>query len=271
MREIPGRQRLGRWARRSAVLTTATQWGWPVVPGAELREPVGRYGSGSSSRSTDSPDASTGTRGAQRSPVRGVRARIAAAAGRGPAEAGSDPGADVRCECGRPDCVVPGAHPYDPDLLAATTDARMIRWWWSTRPHASVILATGGRAPCALSLPAGAGAAALRTLDARGIRTGPVVAGPTRWALLVQPYELAELGELLYALDHVPSSLRFHSEGGYIALPPSSTTGGRVSWERPPLTPRGARTPYLPPTAALLDVLVEASATAPEGGSRLTY
>ncbi|MGG8409147.1 bifunctional DNA primase/polymerase, partial [Streptomyces sp. 12297] len=69
---------------------------------------------------------------------------------------GSVPAADggERCACPDPDCVVPGAHPFDPGLLAATTDERMVRWWWTNRPTAPVILATGGRAPCAVSLPA---------------------------------------------------------------------------------------------------------------------
>ncbi|MCG7525125.1 bifunctional DNA primase/polymerase, partial [Streptomyces sp. OfavH-34-F] len=63
---------------------------------------------------------------------------------------------DRGCACPDPECAVPGAHLFDPGLLAATTDARMVRWWWTNRPAAPVLLATGGRAPCALSLPAAA-------------------------------------------------------------------------------------------------------------------
>jgi hypothetical protein len=193
---------------------------------------------------------------------------------------------------------VPGAHPFDPVLLAATTDARMIDWWWTNRPAAPLILATGGRAPSALSLPAIAGARALAEFDRRGERLGPVVATPTRFTLLVAPYDLAELGERLYAHDWVPSSLRFHGEGGYVALPPSHTGAGRVRWERKPVaadgrddegrkTRRGlfgggsrrARrgggltpgVPFLPRMESVLDVLVEASATAPDSGTSLTY
>lgn len=63
-------------------------------------------------------------------------------------------GADsTRCACPDPDCVVPGAHPFDPGLLAATTDPRMVAWWWTNRPTAPVLMATGGSAPCAVSLP----------------------------------------------------------------------------------------------------------------------
>ncbi|MEU7007785.1 bifunctional DNA primase/polymerase [Streptomyces sp. NPDC046332] len=173
------------------------------------------------------------------------------------------------CACPDPGCVVPGAHPFDPGLLAATTDERMIRWWWGRRPDAPVVLATGGTAPCAVSLPAVAGARALVALDAMGMRLGPVVATPTRWSLLVAPYGLEQLGELLYAKDSVPSSLRFHGEGGYLLLPPSVAGTGQVRWERAPL--EGSARPWLPDVEAVVDALVEASTGAPGGGSRLAY
>ncbi|MEU9096664.1 bifunctional DNA primase/polymerase [Streptomyces sp. NPDC048361] len=172
------------------------------------------------------------------------------------------------CACPDPDCAVPGAHPFDPVLLAATTDERMIRWWWTNRPAAPVLLATGGGAPCAISLPALAGARALAALDSMGVRLGPIVATPTRWSLLVAPYSMERLGELLYSKDWVPSSLRFHSEGGYLVLPPSQTGKGQIRWERPPL---GTTGPWLPEVEAVVDALVEASTSAPDGGSRLAY
>ncbi|MCB5178014.1 bifunctional DNA primase/polymerase [Streptomyces antimicrobicus] len=179
-------------------------------------------------------------------------------------------GDGTRCACPDPDCVVPGAHPFDPGLLAATTDARMIGWWWTNRPTAPVLLATGGGAPCAVSLPAVAAPGALARLDAQGLRLGPVVATPTRWSLLVRPYSLERLGELLYAQDHVPSCLRFHGEGGYLLLPPSPAYGGgQVRWERAPEAGGGAV--WLPEVGTVVDALVEASSGAPGGGSRLAY
>src|SRR3954470_4227290 len=78
---------------------------------------------------------------------------------------GKDPQGGSRCGCPDPECTVPGAHPFDPGLLAATTDARMVRWWWGNRPTAPIVLATGGSAPCAVSLPALAAARALDVLD----------------------------------------------------------------------------------------------------------
>ncbi|MET7859784.1 bifunctional DNA primase/polymerase [Streptomyces sp. NPDC005318] len=183
--------------------------------------------------------------------------------------AGDRGGRGRSCACPDPECAVPGAHPFDPGLLAATTDERMVRWWWTNRPAAPIMLATGGRAPCALSLPAVAGARALTELDRMGMRLGPVVATPTRWSLLVAPYTLEQLGELLHAKDWVPSSLRFHGEGGYLVLPPSEVGTGQVRWERAPLP--GSAAPWLPRVEAVVDALVEASSSAPDGGSRLAY
>jgi hypothetical protein len=143
------------------------------------------------------------------------------------------------CACPDPLCAAPGAHPFEPGLLAATTDPRMVAWWWRRRPQAPVLLATGeGEAPCALSVPAAVGPATLASLDRARVRTGPVVAGPERWALLVAPYDLARLGELLYAMDRVPGALRFHGRGGYLVLPPSRTGTGTTGWARGPLPVR---------------------------------
>ncbi|MCW5250061.1 MULTISPECIES: bifunctional DNA primase/polymerase [unclassified Streptomyces] len=168
----------------------------------------------------------------------------------------ADPRARSRCGCPDPECTVPGAHPFEPGLLAATTDARMVRWWWTNRPTAPIVLATGGDAPCAVSLPAGPAARALAALDRAGMRLGPVVASPTRWSLLVRPYSMEQLGELLYAKDHVPGSLRFHGGGGYLALPPSGAGEGGIRWERAPLP--GSARPWVPDVEAVVDAVVDA-------------
>ncbi|MBB4982491.1 MULTISPECIES: bifunctional DNA primase/polymerase [Streptomyces] len=263
MREILGRRRRLRFrrkertARLDAAVAFAVEWNWPVLPGASLR-----------ATTTTRTGASTG-----------ARTRTATGAGPG---AATPAATGAACSCPDPDCVVPGAHPYEPGLLAATTDERMVRWWWTRRPDAPVVLATGGRAPCAVSLPAVAGARALAALDAAGMRLGPVVATPTRWSILVAPYGLERLGELLYAKDSVPSSLRFHGEGGYLLLPPSVAGTGQVRWERAPSpssqlrSSRGGPTagsarPWLPDVEAVVDALVEASTSTPGGGSRLKY
>ncbi|MCI3931700.1 bifunctional DNA primase/polymerase [Streptomyces sp. AN091965] len=178
-------------------------------------------------------------------------------------------GGRTRCACPDPECVVPGAHPLDPGLLAATTDERMVRWWWTNRPGAPILLATGGRAPCAVSLPAGAGARALAALELEGIRLGPVVATSARCFILVAPYSMEQLGELLYAKDRVPGSLRFHGEGGYIPLPPSETGQGQARWERAPSPSSplrssrgcpvpGSAAPWVPDVEAVVDAVVDA-------------
>ncbi|WP_240982020.1 MULTISPECIES: bifunctional DNA primase/polymerase [unclassified Streptomyces] len=272
MREILGRRRRlrsrrkARTARQDAAVGFAVEWDWPVLPGVGLAEPAGTAktsrrrglravsGAAVAERSgTGRAEKSGGGRPAERS---GGVSRTGG--GDGPV-----------CACPDPECVVPGAHPFDPGLLAATTDERMISWWWTRRPDAPIVLATGGRAPCAVSLPALAGARALRDLDAMGMRLGPVVATPTRWSILVAPYDLERLGELLYTKDSVPSSLRFHGEGGYLLLPPSTAGTGQVRWEREPLA--GSARPWLPDVEAVVDALVAASTATPGGGSRLAY
>ncbi|MFE0626727.1 bifunctional DNA primase/polymerase [Streptomyces sp. NPDC058864] len=183
-------------------------------------------------------------------------------------------GTDARggCACLRPDCPVPGAHPHDPGLLAATRDPRMVRWWWTRRPDQPLVLATGDRVS-AVSLPAVAGARALGAFGKLGVRTGPVVATPTRFAVLVEPYSLEELGELLDRHEWVPSSLRYHGEGGYLVLPPSPVGSGGTAgarWVRRPVVDPGDRAPWLPSVRVVVDTLVQAGRTAPDG-SRLSY
>ena len=188
-----------------------------------------------------------------------------------PARAGGGPAGGAGCGCPRPDCPTPGAHPFDPPLLAATTDLRMVRWWWRRRPDAPVVVATGGRVS-AVSLPLEAGRRALAYFDTLGVRTGPVLATPSRCVLLVEPYTMQELAELLVAQEWVPTSLRFHGSDGYVLLPPSRTGAGAVRWIREPGA--GAAVPgegpWLPTVNVLLEALVAASAAAPDG-ARLAF
>ncbi|MDH6576312.1 hypothetical protein P3T29_001948 [Kitasatospora sp. MAP5-34] len=142
----------------------------------------------------------------------------------------------------------------------------MVSWWWEQRsPEASVLVATGD-AVCAVSLPSEAGARALEYLKLHGVPLGPVLATPGRYVLLVAPYSLAELGELLADRSWVPGSLRYHGPDGYLVLPPSRTGSGGVRWVRAPIEDR----PWLPQVGGLLGVLIAASTTAPDG-SRLAF
>ncbi len=194
--------------------------------------------------------------------------RVVPGAGFDPPGSSSGAGAPG-CACGRPNCPVPGAHPLDPGLLAATRDPRMVRWWWQRSPDAPVVLATGDRVSAA-SLPAVAGARAIEAIEAIGFRLGPVIATPTRYVFLVAPYSLAELGELLDAQDWVPTSLRYHGDGGYVALPAAVEGQGTPRWVRQPLVMEGTCAPWLPRIDLLVDALVRAGRTSPDG-DRLTY
>ncbi|MCX4754135.1 bifunctional DNA primase/polymerase [Kitasatospora purpeofusca] len=170
------------------------------------------------------------------------------------------------CSCGDPDCPVPGAHPHDPTLLAATTDARMVRWWWEQRcPDAPVLVATG-RTVSAVSLPAAAGARALAYLAALRLRLGPVLAMPDRYAMLVAPYSLDALGEMLVQLPWVPGSLRYHGNGGFLPLPPGGGAGDRVRWVLPPRQGADGGV-WLPQVGPLLGELVDAAVQLDSGRS----
>lgn len=174
------------------------------------------------------------------------------------------PGLLGPCSCTDPTCPTPGAHPHEPPLLAASTDARMVSWWWERRsPDAPVLVATG-RTVCAVSLPAEAGARALEYFDVLDLPVGPVLATRDRYLLLVAPYTLAELGELLAEQPWVPGVMRYHGPDGYLLLPPSRADGGSVRWVRQPTGER----PWLPEVSGLLGALIAAS-TAAANGSRL--
>jgi hypothetical protein len=146
----------------------------------------------------------------------------------------------------------------------------MVRWWWRQSPDAPLLVATG-QTVSAVSLPAASGARALEYFDTLRIRTGPVVATPTRYVLLVAPYSMQELAELLIAQEWVPTSLRYHGSGGYLVLPPSRIGAGPVRWVR------GAEEvaapgvgPWLPTVGELMGALVAASAAEPDG-ARLAF
>ncbi|MEV7356152.1 bifunctional DNA primase/polymerase [Kitasatospora sp. NPDC091276] len=178
------------------------------------------------------------------------------------------PGAVLRggqCSCGDQDCVVPGAHPHDPSLLAATTDARMVRWWWERQSPDAPVLAATGSVVSAVSLPAAAGARALVYLGALRLPLGPVLAMPGRYALLVAPYSLDALGEMLSQLPWVPGSLRYHGVDGFLPLPPGGAAG-RVRWVLAP-RPDADGGVWLPQVGPLLGELVEATVRLDSGRS----
>ncbi|MER7765991.1 bifunctional DNA primase/polymerase [Kitasatospora sp. NPDC096140] len=170
-----------------------------------------------------------------------------------------------RCSCGDRDCTVPGVHPHDPSLLAATTDARMVRWWWERQSPDATVLAATGSTVSAVSLPAEAGARALAYLGALRMPLGPVLAMPGRYALLVAPYSLDALGEMLAQLPWVPGSLRYHGPGGFLPLPPGGSAG-RVRWVLAPRPGAGGGV-WLPQVGPLLGELVDATVRLDSGRS----
>ncbi|GAB2687951.1 bifunctional DNA primase/polymerase [Kitasatospora kifunensis] len=268
-REVSARHRRTRQALLQAALTCAERWRWPVLPGAVLVERGGAPGG-------------LEPAGLESTGPELAGPELAGPELAGPELAGPDPaGPAASCSCADPRCPVPAAHPHEHSLLAATTDATMVRWWWERHsPQAPVIVATGS-AVAAVSLPAVAGKRLLTYLDTLRLSVGPVLASPTRWALLVAPYSYPELAELLVEQERtlqpgggpgsVPSSVRYHGPGGFLVLPPSRVggQGAAMRWVRRPLpTPGGGV--QLPQVAGLLEALVAAGSAEPDG-SRLAY
>jgi hypothetical protein len=242
-----------RYAVRDVALTCARQWRWPVLPG------VGH----------ECPPPGGGDAVAVEPPLAPALFTSPPPIAAEPAPVDGREGPAVLCGCRHPGCALPGAHPYDPGLLAATTDPRMVASWWTRRPDAPLLLATGGPV-CAVSLPLAAGLRALAALEDLGVRLGPVLATPSRCVMLVAPYSMEELGDLLARQDWVPSSLRYHGPGGYVVLPPSRIGGGAVCWVREPRSGANGQAPWLPDIAVIVDMLVAAGTSAPDG-SRLAY
>lgn len=193
-----------------------------------------------------------------------------------------DPGR--ACSCDRIGCPAPGAHPVSPTWqMQATADPAVIGQWWETRPEANVILVTG-RVFDVLDVPAVPGAAALASMAAAGVETGPVAVqslpgGPAPRAPGAGRVPLSGLpstDRMLFfvmtrgapdnedewwscGLDASPDpsaraeAVRWHCRDSYVLAPPSRLGAGQdVRWVREPL----GRT--LPDGLRLLEYLVDA-------------
>lgn len=158
------------------------------------------------------------------------------------------------CRCPRSECPVPGAHAADPPLLAATTDQRMIQWWWTRNPGAPIVLPTG-RDFAVLEVSAAAGRIALARFQAMDAGLGPVMATPERFFFFVAPYEFEELAFLLNQFDCSPADVRCYGPGGYVMAPPTRLPEGLLRWRIHPSETSGP----LPACAELVGELVTAS------------
>jgi len=145
--------------------------------------------------------------------------------------------------------------------MQATVDNSTIRQWWETRPEANVILVTG-RVFDVLDVPAPAGAAALATMAAAHVTTGPVaMVGSERMLFFVATRGAPDDEEEWWScgLDSSPDtstqteSLRWHCRDSFVLAPPSRYGIGQdVRWVRQPSAHP------LPDALRLLEFLVDA-------------
>lgn len=147
------------------------------------------------------------------------------------------------CSCDRVGCPDPGAHPLSPAWpIQATTDPATLRRWWENDPEANVILPTG-RVFDVFDVPRAAGLQALASMDAAGIRTGPVAENGDRVLFFVATRGAPEDEDEWWScqldcnpetIDDTPG-LRWHCRDSYVLAPPSVLPGGgTVTWLRPP-------------------------------------
>lgn len=181
---------------------------------------------------------------------RAVRDRMASAARRyaglgWPSFPGAHPpnGGDRACSCDRIGCPDPGAHPVSATWAhQASVDTEVIDGWWAKHPYANIILPTG-RVFDVFDVPRAAGLQALASMDAAGIRTGPVAENGDRVLFFVATRGAPEDEDEWWScqldcnpetIDDTPG-LRWHCRDSYVLAPPSVLPGGgTVTWLRPP-------------------------------------
>ena len=146
---------------------------------------------------------------------------------------------DAACACGRPDCSKPGKHPLTRHgLHDATTDAGVIRRWWTRWPRANVGIRTGTPSRLlVVDVDGTSGMASLRTL--RG-EHGPLPAAWVRtgsggWhAYFRQP----DGQRVPNSVCRLGPGLDVRADGGSIVAPPSlHAAGGCYGWLKPGAEP----------------------------------
>ncbi|GAB2816666.1 bifunctional DNA primase/polymerase [Streptomyces daliensis] len=150
------------------------------------------------------------------------------------------------CSCVRIGCPTPGRHPVSfAWQTQATTDPEQIANWARSQPQANFITATG-RAHDVLDVPAEAGWAALKRLEAEEVPLGPVaLSGGDRMLFFTatrtpddeDEWWPCELDCHPETMDEHPG-LRWHCRGSYVLVPPAKLPGeaedAEVRWVRPP-------------------------------------
>ncbi len=158
------------------------------------------------------------------------------------------------CTCGRPTCEHPGKHPRLKGWPAqATTDAGIIRRWWSWWPTANLGIATGSGL-LVLDVDGNEGAETLATLERqhgdlpdtpRGLTGG----GGTHYLLTVD----GPVGNKV----RVAPGLDIRADNGFIVAAPSlHVSGRRYTWD---LAAHPAEVPVAPTPRWLLALIATAS------------
>ena len=133
---------------------------------------------------------------------------------------------DGGCSCGEKDCDSPAKHPNTPNgLTDATTDAEVIRQWWSEHPQANIGLVMGGGLLAIDIDPRHGGDESIADLGDLPDTVTALTGGGGRHLI----YHIKEdCGNRIGILPGVDIKCK----GGYIVAPPSlHVSGKRYQWE----------------------------------------
>ncbi|GAA0221278.1 bifunctional DNA primase/polymerase [Cryptosporangium japonicum] len=142
--------------------------------------------------------------------------------------------------CGRPGCDNGSPHPVDrgvpgrcaPRITPPSIPADEVDRWWNDRGF-NLIMPTGGAAATVVEGPARFVAALEARLADAGCPPAPVLALPTgERQLFSAPIPVDD--ELWLATAVGGATL--HGDGGWVTLPPSIVSAGKLRWERAPET-----------------------------------
>ena len=142
---------------------------------------------------------------------------------------------DGHCSCGDPDCSSAGKHPlYPGGYKIASTDAEVIKDWWTTTPNANLAIATGAMSDVfVIDVDVSDGKVGEQSLKALENEVGPL----PKDALVktgsggLHIYMRMPAQTVKNSASKIAPHIDVRANGGYVIAPPSShKSGNQYEW-----------------------------------------